>query len=149
MIEKFIQTRFAPNQYKKCFLIEDINRLSDYFEENGYSRKTIDEYFRCIAHYSYWLKRDKERIINKESIHEFLSNHLQNCKCKRMNKNNLRHHLAALNHLLKLHLPKVKDANIGNSQIEQLVKEYCFHLEMNCGQAFSTRKFWLFSLPSG
>ncbi|WP_277432376.1 tyrosine-type recombinase/integrase [Vibrio sp. 1180_3] len=68
----------------ECLPQTDINTYLEYLEAKHYSKRTINSYIGCVIHYFSWqrnVNKDHWLEVDNSKIGEFISLHLNNCKC--------------------------------------------------------------------
>ncbi|RKT99318.1 integrase [Burkholderia sp. Nafp2/4-1b] len=105
-----------------------------------YARGTVGAYLRCLAHFSYWMRRERlsARDIDGALVEHFIRHHLPVCRCPEPCRSVVSEMRAALHHLLAL--PFYADVIPATSPGPLADELHNFHeyLRDTCGLARST-----------
>ena len=123
---------------------EESERFVKYLHDRGHPQTTIQSYVQVVEHFGTWLRtlNRKRRIVNRHTVDEFLATHLPACCCPAPAPKHLNSTRAALRHLLRAVSQGSATDRLGSDSrlTDQLIEEYVWHLETNCGLAAATRK---------
>ncbi|NUY06180.1 tyrosine-type recombinase/integrase [Paraburkholderia sp. JPY169] len=109
-------------------------------ERLRYARGTVGAYLRCLAHFSYWMRRKRISAsdVDEALVEHFIRDHLPVCRCPEPCRSVISEMRAALHHLLAL--PFFADA-VPTTAPDPIARElHKFHefLRDTCGLARST-----------
>lgn len=109
-------------------------------EKLRYARGTVGAYLRCLAHFSYWMRRERlsARDIDGALVEHFIRHHLPVCRCPEPCRSVVSEMRAALHHLIAL--PIYVDAIPATAPGPMAVELQSFHVYLrdSCGLARST-----------
>lgn len=73
-------------------------------ERLRYARGTVGAYLRCLAHFSYWMRRKRlcASAVDEALVENFIRDHLPVCRCPQPCRSVVSEMRAALHHLLAL-----------------------------------------------
>lgn len=105
-------------------------------QHRRYARNTLSSYLRCLAHFSYWMRREglTAADIDRALIKRFLLHHLPTCTCPAPCRSEVKEMRAALHHLLDL-LPEGDDETAAPAHIAAELALFADHLHHTCGLA--------------
>lgn len=105
-----------------------------------YARGTVGAYLRCLAHFSYWMRRKRLSAsdVDKALVEHFIRDHLPVCRCPEPCRSVVSEMRAALHHLLAL--PFYADAvhTIAPDPVARELRDFYEFLRDTCGLARST-----------
>ncbi|MDR1462585.1 MAG: site-specific integrase [Azoarcus sp.] len=106
-----------------------------------YREHTVRIYLACLAHFSYWMKREglAPASVDRTLIKRFLRHHLPVCTCPQPCRSTVGDVRAALHHLLPL-LP-VRGAPAMQDPVAIELERFDDHLSHTCGLAPTTRYY--------
>lgn len=120
----------------KCNILDN---YAAYLDNNGYSINSIQPYLRSVEHFARWLTASDIQI-NKQSVENFLKEHLPNCKCRGPAILDIKTSRAALYQLLRMLKMWGSCTNIQIcTEIDISINEFDSYLKDICGLTESTR----------
>lgn len=134
----------ADQRLRDSALAPHVHCFIEHLTQHGYSRRTIREYVRCIAHFARWAAQSRLSIrqVDEGCVRRFLDSHLLRCNCPKpvpRSRNDLH---AALKHLLRVLRANAVIAECAQSMSPVDEELRCFdeHMERVRGLAPKTRR---------
>lgn len=83
MLERYFGRDHVLRRIQENPICEQIKLLVEYLDGRGHPKSTIQAYVQSAEHFGSWLgkRRRKRRLINQDTVREFLDRHLSNCSC--------------------------------------------------------------------
>jgi site-specific recombinase XerD len=123
----------------------ELEHLTAYLFERGYSHGTIQQYLQAAEHFGRWLSRARlTKAVNEHSVRRFLDEHLPQCRCRVLHSSHRIQVRAALRHLLRI--VALRDSGgsaslVALTSIEAVIQDFDQYMRDVCGLAEATRLY--------
>jgi len=145
MLKRYFGRDHVLRRIQENPICAQIKLLVEYLDGRGHPKSTVQAYVQGAEHFGSWLgkRRRKRRLINQDTVREFLDRHLSNCSCLAPAPKCSHSVRAALRHLLcaVAETSNANDQSSFDTPSNQLVEQYTDHLQTNCGLASATRQY--------